>query len=332
MRVDPFIQQVLKTARRHEMWRAGDIVLVALSGGRDSVALVRALGSIERLCGIRVVAGHVDHGLRDGSADDAKWVDALCAREGIPHQQSKLDAGAIMRSPLGIEAAAREARHAALETIADDLGATKIATAHHRDDQAETVLERLTRGAGTRGLRGILPVKGRWIRPFLEVDRERIANFAASKRLKWREDPTNADTNLARNALRHIVLPALREIRPGCDEVLARAAEIARREDAALDRVFRDVLASCARLESGIWVLCVEALLATDIERRRVFWHRFLWEIGSNRVDLDLADDLERLIFADHRQPGFPIGSDFFARRESFVITIAPARTAARGA
>ncbi len=248
MRVDPFIQQILKTARRHGMWRSGDVVLVALSGGRDSVALLRALRSVERLCGIRVVAGHIDHGLRDGSADDAKWVAALCDREGIEHRQATLDGRVIKSSPLGLEAAAREARHAALEHIADDLGATKIATAHHRDDQTETVLERLTRGAGTRGLRGILPVKGRWIRPLLDIDRERIAHFAASKRLEWREDPTNTDTERARNAIRHVVLPALRDARPGCDEVLARAAAIARREDAALDRVFRDVLESCARL------------------------------------------------------------------------------------
>ncbi|MCL4234359.1 MAG: tRNA lysidine(34) synthetase TilS [Deltaproteobacteria bacterium] len=237
----------------------------------------------------------------------------------------------ILRSPLGLEAAAREARHAALEKISDEFGATRIATAHHRDDQTETVLERVTRGAGSRGLRGILPVKGRWVRPFLDVGRESIDKFAASRRLEWREDPTNADTDRARNAIRHRVLPALRDARPGCDEVLARTAEIARREDAVLEQVFREVLASCARCESGVWILGVEALLAEHIDRRRVFWHRFLWEIGSSRVDLDLADELEMLLFTPNRRSGFPVGMALYARRERGCITIAPAATAARG-
>ncbi len=331
MRVDPFIQQVLKTARRHDMWRGRDVVLVALSGGRDSVALARTLKSIERLCAIEVVAGHVDHHLRHGSAADAKWVAKFCKREGIECLQARLDGAAIRNSPLGLEAAAREARHEALETIADRMGANSIATAHHRDDQAETILERLTRGAGTRGLRGILPVKGRWIRPFLDLDRERIADFAAAQRLEWREDPTNADTDRTRNALRHGVLPALRGIRPGCDEVLARAAEIARREDAVLDRIFRETLAACAVFKGGVWIIGVVPLLAVDADRRRIFWHRLLWEIGSNRVDLDLADDLERLIFTSERSAGFTVGTGLYARREREAITIAPVAIVSRG-
>jgi tRNA(Ile)-lysidine synthase len=234
--------------------RAGDRVVVALSGGADSVALLLALSEAnqasshtygsagrdtERL-GIVLSAAHVHHGLRGEEADeDEAFVRDLCTRQGIPLRVIRVDTAARQAAEgEGVEEAARELRYAALRGLLAEGAADVIATAHTLDDQAETVLMKMLRGAWTEGLGGISPVveesgkPGRVIRPLLAVRRAQIEAFLQSRSQAWREDSSNRDLTLTRNRVRHELMPALKEFNPQVDTLLARTSEIAREEEA----------------------------------------------------------------------------------------------------
>jgi len=203
--------------------RAG--VLVALSGGLDSVVLLHLL----RFGGRKgsLWAAHFDHAMRPDSAADRAWVTGLCRAWEVP-----LLAERATPAPRS-ESAARASRYAFLARAADEVGAERIATAHHADDQAETLLFRLARGTNLRGLAGIPARRGRIVRPLLPFRRAELAAYAAAARLRWREDPTNRDTRLARNRIRHALLPVLESEAPGIVDTLLDIAAAAAAADAA---------------------------------------------------------------------------------------------------
>src|SRR5512142_114461 len=187
-RLDPFVRAVLGTARRRRLFGPPDVVLVAVSAGPDSTALLGALAALRdrgELAG--VAALHVDHGLRPGGAEDAACAAAACARLGVPFESV-----AVRVTAGNVQAEARRARYAALRAAAARSGASRIATGHTRTDQAETVLLRLLRGAGARGLAGIPPRRGSIVRPLIDRSRAEGIAFCARAGLAWRDDPTNA--------------------------------------------------------------------------------------------------------------------------------------------
>ncbi|MBI2921225.1 MAG: tRNA lysidine(34) synthetase TilS [Planctomycetes bacterium] len=202
-------------------------MLVALSGGPDSTALLAALAALGKW---PLAAHHVNHGLRAGEADlDEAAARGTARRLGVPFGATRLES---LPGRGGIEARARAGREAALAEAARAAGARAVALGHTRDDQAETVLYRAARGAGPRGLRGILFHKKSagvdFVRPLLETTREAVVEFLARRELAFVTDSTNADRRFARNRIRHEVLPALEAARPGAARNLARLAEAAR--------------------------------------------------------------------------------------------------------
>jgi tRNA(Ile)-lysidine synthase len=220
-------------------------VVVALSGGLDSVVLLHLL---RFPLGDRVgplAAAHLDHRMRPDSAADARWVQGLCRAWDVPLEQGRAE------PPPRSEAEARHARYAFLHQAAER-GAPDavVATAHHADDQAETILFRLGRGTGLRGLRGIAPRRGRVVRPLLPFARAELEAYALEAGLAWRTDPTNLDLRYARNRIRHAVLPELERARPGASRALASMATQARLAEAALDG-FLDRLEGEVVLDSG---------------------------------------------------------------------------------
>jgi tRNA(Ile)-lysidine synthase len=231
----PFERAVLATCRARDLVLPETPVLVALSGGADSTSLVAALAAL-RDAGRAgpVSACHVDHGLRPDSAADAGACRALCERLGVP-----LRVVAVQVGGGNLQAAARRARYAALRAVAAEVGAARIATAHTRSDQAETVLLRLSRGAGARGLAGIPPRRGAIVRPLIDRSRAEVLSYLAARGLPHREDPTNATARFDRNRVRHEVLPALERLRPGAEAALARAADLLRDDERALEREAR---------------------------------------------------------------------------------------------
>jgi len=261
--------------------RAGERVCVAVSGGADSVALLLGLmeantasAQNKEPLGVVLSVAHVHHGLRGEEADaDAAFVRELCGRVGVPYKQLAVDV--VSRRALereGLEEAARELRYAALLGLEVDA----VATGHTLDDQAETVMMKLLRGAWTEGLGGISPMVTeslvethvpksghgapssaavRVVRPLLGVRRAEVEEFLRSRGQVWREDATNQDVNLTRNRVRHELMPMLRRFNPGVDEVLARLAAIARDDEAfwqmELARVLPQMLLPGAPVRGG---------------------------------------------------------------------------------
>jgi tRNA(Ile)-lysidine synthase len=231
--------RVLETIRRHGLLRRGDRVLVALSGGPDSVALLHLLRELEET-GELTVAGvaHLNHGLRENANRDEEFCRALAARMGVPFRAELTDvAGLAARIRTSLEDAGRKARYELFDRAAVDLDADAIATGHTRDDQAETFLLRIIRGAGPRGLAAIYPKSGKVIRPLLDVGRDELRTYLESIGQAYCDDETNRDVRIPRNRIRHELLPYLqREFSPGITDVLAREAAIARDDEDRLQQ------------------------------------------------------------------------------------------------
>jgi tRNA(Ile)-lysidine synthase len=244
--------------RRHAMLAGGETVLVAVSGGADSVALLTILSALAPAWRLTLHALHVDHGLRPDAARDAEHVRALGARLGVP-----VDVARVQVGPGSVEAAARAARYAALEAWADRLGAARIAVGHTADDQAETVLMRVLGGAGLRGLAAIPPVRGRIIRPLIEVRRQALREALTAAGLEWVEDPTNRDPKFLRNRIRHELLPVL-AASYDADVVptLSAVARQARETIDALERAAARELERLARIEGDAALTLSRSALA----------------------------------------------------------------------
>ena len=221
------LNELLAMIRRYDMIRPGDRVVCALSGGADSVALLFGLYLLKEKLQIQLEAAHFNHQLRDTESDrDEAFAREFCDRYDIPIH---VGTAKIVAGKKGLEAAAREARYAFFDTLPG-----KIATAHTADDNAETVLMRLVRGTGLKGLGGIHPVRGRIIRPMLLVTRQQVEAFLAEYCLSHVEDSSNATDDFLRNRIRRHILPALREENPRLGRNLSAMALRLRLDEAAL--------------------------------------------------------------------------------------------------
>ncbi len=231
---------VLRHVRRLKLWGESDRVAAAVSGGSDSVALAWILRDLER-AGLGRVAGlvHVNHQLRGAEADgDEAFCRELATRLGWPIDIVRVDVGALARDRRqSIEAAARAARYAAFEAAAARLGASVVVTGHTADDQAETVLLRILRGAGTRGLSGVRARRGLYARPLLRCRRLDLRRELARRGEPFREDASNADPAVPRNRLRRELMPVVERLAPGGVSALARLAALAEGDETYLTSV-----------------------------------------------------------------------------------------------
>lgn len=255
----------------------GSRVLVALSGGLDSVVLLHLIRFLPLPGRYTLAAAHFDHAMRPDSAADAAWVAGLCRAWEVPLDVARAD------SPPRSEDEAREARYAFLARAAERAGADLILTAHHADDQAETVLFRAARGTGLRGLAGIPDRRGRIVRPLLPFHRAELAAYAAAAGLRYRVDPTNETLSYARNRLRHEVIPRLEAVAPGASRSLARLADLARDNETAwdwvLDRLEEEVVLSRA---PDLIELARPILLSYHPAIRARLLHRLFRRFGSS--------------------------------------------------
>jgi tRNA(Ile)-lysidine synthase len=252
----------------------GETIVVGLSGGADSVALTDALAALRRRRGFRLVAAHLDHGLRPESREDAAFCQSLCDALQVPLRAGTAPVAARAAAEKGgLEQAARRERYSFLRRVRDDDGAVAIAVAHTEDDQAETLLLRLLRGAGARGLAGMRPRSGDLVRPLLAVSRARVLEHLRARGLGWREDATNADTAHARNRVRHELIPYLEQrFNPRVREALARTAALLADEAHHVEAEARALLAPSARSDGDALVLeraaVARAALREALERQ----------------------------------------------------------------
>jgi tRNA(Ile)-lysidine synthase len=212
----------------------GQALLVAFSGGPDSTALLLGLSRLAPRQGWRLSALHVDHGLDPGSAGRAAAAARIAAALGVPLAVERRDLPRLRRAGESPEAAARRVRYEALEEARRRVGARWTVTAHHRDDQAETVLLRLLFGSGLEGLAGVRPVQGAVVRPLLALPRTALREAVEAAGLEAVEDPTNRDLAVPRNRVRHLLLPSLEESDAG---VASRLAGLAARTRTAMERL-----------------------------------------------------------------------------------------------
>ena len=235
----PLISQVESAIKAHQMLVQGETVLVACSGGADSVALFHLLRELSGPLKIRLRLVHFDHGLRRGSEKDFHFVKRLAQNFKIPFYGAKRKQKRIEKG-LSPEESARKSRYEFFMQTAKKTGVRKIVLAHHRDDQAETVLMRLIQGTGLRGLQGIRPVisiRGvTFIRPLITLTRWEIRDYLKRNSIKFREDPTNRSPRFLRNRIRNRLLPLIeKEFNPQICDALCRLAETAAAETTEFD-------------------------------------------------------------------------------------------------
>lgn len=246
MNVSIMLKRIRKTIADCSLLERGDHLLVAVSGGPDSVALLRAMRLLSSDYELRLTTAHLNHGLRGAEAQkEEAFVRSLCVGMGIACICKTVDIRMLQKGRgMSLEEIGREERYRFLNETAETCGARKIATGHHRDDQAETVLINLFRGCGMEGLKGIPPVRdGRIIRPLLHVGRGEILEFLHHEGLTYMTDSSNLSPLFLRNRIRHELIPELAlRYNPGIIEALSHTADIIRREDDYLQAVVRQIM------------------------------------------------------------------------------------------
>jgi tRNA(Ile)-lysidine synthase len=332
----------------------GDRLCVALSGGADSVALLLTLHAANAAkhhgLGVGLSAAHVHHGIRAEEADaDQQFVEDLCIRLEIPlhlHKASVPDRVAKTRAdgnPETIEEAARAIRYDFFHTLIASGHADTVLTAHTLDDQAETVLMKLLRGAGTEGLSAIHPVvivnnpnqrPGKILRPFLHTRRADIEAFLRAQNQPWREDSTNTDTAYTRNRIRHELLPQLRTYNPSLDQTLANLAELAREEESRwqteLTRILPQLLLPGKPVRGGGRAVSTapgETAIAIELDRLRALdpaLRRRVIRAAARQLGARLSfEETSRLLALCGFQPYPPIGSPTVAARTGSTLQLA---------
>ena len=243
-----FLQRTHRFILQHDMIRSGEAIVVGFSGGVDSLALLVALYELRHPLDCQLHIAHLDHQLRGDSTSDAEFVKQYANLLKLPFTIKKIDIPSLIKQQnQSIEALARKERYEFFESVSKKIGAIKVALGHQRNDQAETVLMNLLRGAALTGLRGILPIRdGKFIRPLLDFSRTEIEEFVAEQGLQPCEDSTNWDRNFLRNRIRLDLLPLLkREYNRNIQNTLAQNAELLRAESDYLEDIARKAFDAC---------------------------------------------------------------------------------------
>ena len=305
------------------MIASGDRIVAGVSGGADSLCLLFLLLKYARRVPFRLCVVHVDHGIRQDAEEDARYVEELCAGEGIPFILRKADVPAFAKAEkCSEEDAGRRIRYEAFREAAEGMGGAKIAVAHNSNDNAETMLFHLFRGSGLKGLCGIAPLREGVIRPILCLDRREAEVYLEERGIVWRTDSTNDGDDYSRNRIRHHILPyAESKLFPGAVERMLRTAEMLQETEAYLEQQTREALETCRtktpwregffRREPGEETLEVEAFLRLHPALRRRVLHMLLKGLSPTGKDIGqvhVGDALGLFLQQGNRTVDLPFG------------------------
>ncbi len=331
-------QKVLDYIRKKKMVSPGDKLVVAVSGGPDSVCLLYILSSLRRELGIELHIAHLNHQLRSkDSAADAGYVTGLARRLNIPATIESRDVNAYRKkNRISLEEAAREVRYNFLAQVAKKVGAARVAVGHNADDHIETILMHLLRGSGTRGLRGLIPIS-QWksdagnltiVRPLLELSREETVAFCRRLHLKPRIDITNLSPEMFRNRIRRYLLPELRKYNPQVAEALLRTARIAADDldfiDKEVDRLWPEVV----REQKDAVIIHKKDFITLPLTLKRYLLRRCIESVLGNLEDIEaghIEDVLSALDKPAGKAVGLPSGLSFTIEYDRYVLSKAAA-------
>jgi tRNA(Ile)-lysidine synthase len=321
------VSRVERIIHRQRLFKPGDTLIVALSGGADSTAL---LDLLSRLAGfnLNLIAAHVNHCLRGAESDaDQEFCQASASRYAIPFEVRRVDVRSLAsENRLNLEDAGRQARIEFLDEVRGKYGAAAVVLAHHADDQAETVLMRLLRGSGMTGLSGMAYRNARgYVRPLLEITRSEIEQYLRRRSLEWHEDASNNDKTYLRNRIRHELLPLLEEYNPAIRSCLCSTASILRGDDTLLSELTQRAAAESYQTVDGMIVCSVRKLRSLDPAlRQRVLRHVFKQLAASlEGVNLHHIDAVCDLIESDrpNSQLALPHGVTAVRVYDRIVLT-----------
>lgn len=292
----PFEKKIVKYSKAHRLLRMNQHVLIGFSGGVDSVALLYALHAISKIMEIKISLLHLHHGIREDADKDVQIVIAHGKALGYPVYVEYADVPNLAKkNGISEEMAAREERYKLFEKYKEEKDCHVVALAHHKDDQAETILGNILRGTGLKGLGGMKPMRDIYIRPLLELRKEELIAYVREKNLAFAEDSTNTNTKYRRNSIRHILIPMLEEkYNPNIVETLTRAGSIVREEEEYLqevtEKVFNEI---CEKKENEI-VFSIQKLKEQHVAVRYRLYRKAI-EVLAGSLDGVVVDMMKRI-------------------------------------
>ena len=273
----------------HKLLNNKDTVLIAVSGGPDSIALLHVLWSLKREYNLELHAAHLNHMFRgDEARADADFVRAFCQELKIPCTIAEEDVPAfIAKTSMSAEEAARHIRYRFFAKISSEIRATKIALGHHADDQAETILLNLLRGSGMKGLAGMKAKRGPYIRPLLGVTRAQIEQYLKKHELPSRVDSTNLEPIYTRNQIRLELIPLLKEkYNPNLANNLNQMAEILRVEDDFIEKITKEAFKAHVKVDVNELSISRKVLLELPLAIRRRLFRLMFQTLTKNKSDM----------------------------------------------
>lgn len=307
------LDRVLNTLRRYDAIASGELVIVAVSGGGDSVALLHILNRSKDALGVDLHVASLDHGLRaEAGQQDLEFVAGLASRWRLPYTLGHADVPALSSEwAIGVEAAARRARYEFLARVARQQGARCVAVGHHAHDQAETILMNIVRGTGTRGLRGMRVVSDmphyagiRLIRPLLRIAKHELEAYCREHKLPFRVDESNADLRFRRNFLRHEVIPKLKRLNPDLLAAFERLAETAIVDEDFMAAQFEETVMPLIKVHSERWQMKKSDFAALHPALQRRFVQTACRHLSGGSASLSHALTLDLIAWSHESGAG----------------------------
>lgn len=327
------MESALKTILQYKLFKKGDTVAVAVSGGIDSMCLLNFLNEKKDQLGIKLVSVNIDHSIRKESADECKFVADFCKSIGVSYYKFKVDVPKLATDQkLGIEESARIARYKIFESVVKKGLANKIAIAHHQSDQAETVLLNIFRGAGLKGASGMDVIQGIYVRPFLNTSKTEILQYAQQKGIEHVQDASNFDNEYSRNFLRNQIMPMLKSKWKNVENNILNFANICKQDDDYITSTidFDDIeitdtyakiplykFAHDETIQNRILRYCFSKLqVSKDVEKRHLTILKNLVSDGKNGSKLNLPNKVKASLEYDELVLSLPKKQADFVQKD----------------